>query len=122
MSCEIDISDQSDYLKIVLSGTSKLEDYAHAADTALQKCVQLHISKLLVDYRNLDVQTNVFEDLAFVEYLSQSAIRQTIRRVAVVHGSARDETAPFFETMCQNRGLNVKTFTEYDVAEEWLKS
>jgi hypothetical protein len=122
MSCEVEINEQSDYLKIVLSGTSELEDYLHIADTALQTCIRLHIGKLLVDYRNLDVQTNVFEDLTFVEHLSNSAIRKTIRRVAVVHGSSRDETAPFFETMCQNRGLNVKIFSDFNAAEDWLTS
>jgi hypothetical protein len=120
MSCDVKMEQRPNYLMVTLSGTGTLPGIVNATQMVLQECANLKYRKMLVDYRSLDAQTSLFEDLYLTNYLSHSRFREIVRCVAVVHSSSRNESAASFEILCQNKELTIKAFEDTSAAAQWI--
>lgn len=111
------------YVHIINTGAITIED---AVDEA-RECVRLSelhgTTKLLLDgrgRRSFDIQPHELLDLP--RLYDEIFVKGRQYRLACVMpvGKTFDEGMRFFETMLTNRGYQVKVFSDYDDAVEWL--
>jgi hypothetical protein len=78
-------------------------------------------NRFLVDAREMPAGGSAFDVLALGELMA-SLPPGLIEREAIVlsEDSAAAEEMEFFETVCRNRGLDVRVFRERDAALGWL--
>ena len=108
------------FLKVTLFGAETLGGHKGTTELVLEECAAHGYDRVLVDTRNLAAHLGMVEGYEFAKYLSEIAFTGSIRRLAYIHGRERDHLAPFFETVCHNRGVNIRAFADPDAAVKWL--
>ena len=120
MPYDIKLDEQSSFLKVTLSGKETQEDNEYATDSVVKECERRGYDRILLDVRDLGAHDGFISDYEFVDYLDKGAFKRIIRRLAIIHGSPRNESAVFFEICCQNRGISIKAFSNVKDAIGWL--
>ena len=84
-----------------------------------EACQQHHVARMVMDIRELvgefETMTRYWLGTSFADAFAGRPVR-----TAVVGNTKQVDTRPFFETVATNRGANVKVFTDFDAAVEWL--
>jgi hypothetical protein len=109
--------------KVVLSETQGVADEAGSLKMALDifKTMQEHGALLcLVDHRSVHaVSSNITQVYYRPRALRRAGIPPNVK-IAEVVLPAHEKHFAFFETVCFNNGLNLRTFKDRESALQWL--
>jgi hypothetical protein len=109
-----------DVLHVKTMGTDKdLDEVQKYGAELIGICKEHHITKVLADERDLEYTIGVIDTLQLAQYYSRKL--PILARVAVVANSKYWDDAQFWETASKNRGLNVRVFTSYKEAKQWIE-
>ena len=120
MGREIELEHERDYLRVTLAGAETLDGNKDATERVLKECAGSGLDRVLLDVRSLAAHSGLVDDIETACYLLESAFRDHIRRLAIVHGPERDKSVSFFETYCRNRGLDIRGFRKNEDAVAWV--
>lgn len=105
-------------LFITLKGKgSDLEGVKKFSKEMFERCLKNSCNKILLEYGVENLNLTDVELFELGEY--HAHIIPSIIRVAVVRDDYT-ERLKLWEDVCVNRGANVKVFTDYESAGEWL--
>lgn len=109
-----------DYLYVRVTGKYQGEFPEKFHSTNLARICQDGLySRMLVDIRELLGRPDTMKRFEIAtEHVK--AFQTGNMRVAVVDDPKRAEQVSFFETVAINWGANLKVFTDFDAATEWL--
>ena len=82
-------------------------------------CKEHRIRKVLTDERELEYTIGIIDTYQLAQYYSNEIPK--LVRVAVVTSSESLDDAQFWETASVNKGLNVRVFTVYEEAKQWIE-
>lgn len=121
MKCNIKCHTDSNYISAFISGEVSVERVKKLAIELIGISKQTNVTRFLVDYRNGSLASSVTEVHKLPETLLELGISAN-ESFALVYqaGSPRAHLFNFFESLCVFRPLNIKVFTNYDEAYQWL--
>jgi hypothetical protein len=120
MGCEMEIEHKREYLSVRLTGDETLDGNRDATERVVKECSDHDYDRVILDVRNLAAHDGVVDDIETACYLLESAYRDHVSRLAIVHGPERDKSVAFFETYCRNRGLDIRGFRTDEDAVAWV--
>ncbi|MGD8455999.1 MAG: hypothetical protein PVF83_06425 [Anaerolineales bacterium] len=82
----------------------------------------VHRSIVLIDVRELKGRLGVLDSYKLVTEVFQKLHRKGISAAAIVDPQLPSPRSWFLETVSLNRGFNLRIFSDYDEALEWLLS
>jgi hypothetical protein len=121
MSIQLQIKEMPDYLVVSFVGTGAKEDFWRQFELIPELCNRANKSRLLLDYVGAYRHGEV--DLADRYFFGEHArilARCNLVKVAIVARPERVDPERFADMVAQNRGINLRTFTNFEEAEEWL--
>jgi hypothetical protein len=120
MAIEYKFRQDSDILKVRVFG--KNNTLPQVKDFIMQMLatnVATGCHKVLCDLTELEYTPETIDVFESAKFYTDIARSDTV--VALLIKSEQADPAVFWETVANNRGLNVKTFTDVSEAEVWLK-
>lgn len=111
--------DKPDYLHLRCSGVWDPESSKRIWQRIVTRLGQLDHGKLLLDQREIELETSVNIDFGHASFVADLA-RGVCRKAAIVDIAENSESDRFFETVCVNRSLNLRFFLSEQGAIEWL--
>jgi hypothetical protein len=111
--------DNPEYLHLVCSGTWEVESSKLCWQDIAERLKQADYSKVLLDEREVELQTSVNVDFSHAGYVAD-LMRGICSKVAIIDGAENSETNAFYETVCVNRSLNLRFFLNEAEAIDWL--
>ncbi len=106
-----------DYLRVTCFGRWSENTSEAMWRTVAERLSQSDHQRVLIDDRQLEVDVKPVEDYEHAT-LVVGVLRGCARRVALLDELSDD--TQFFETVCVNRGLNLRLFDDEAAALEWL--
>ncbi|MBX2893980.1 MAG: hypothetical protein KF763_00960 [Cyclobacteriaceae bacterium] len=109
------------YLLVIGHGVrNSLADMVHTASLIINEAQATGSNKMLVDYRQLDIQVRITEAFNIVKTYEQNlpALRNMV--VAAVFESRHRTFASYWQEVSSKRGFTIKTFEDFEEAEKWL--
>lgn len=119
MSYELKSIVFSDYLYLELAGTLNEAVSRHMVDDVVARLIDSRHRKMLLDVRTLALKTSVIEDYSQAAYTAEQLLGKKIT-IALWHREIDLGANKFFETVCVNRGANIRSFTDEQDAIDWL--
>ncbi len=113
--------DRTDYLQVQCIGTWDMDSSRQCWSNIAQRLRQSGCRRVLLDDRELLIETSINADFDHARYVAE-LLRQLCDRFALLDIEENSEINHFFETVCVNRGLNLKVFLQEKDAIEWLGS
>lgn len=109
------------YLLVTGHGVRKsLKEMVDTAATIIKKAEETNSSKMLVDYRQLDIQVRITEAFNIVKTYEQSLPQLRNIIVAAVFEKHHRVFADYWQEVSSKRGFTIKTFENFTEAERWL--
>ena len=106
---------------LTLVGPQTLADYRSHTQAALELARSKKVELFLVDDRQARNRATVLELFGLpAMYEELGAPRSGKVAVVMTEGTPSEADIRFFETVCVNRGWNVRVFTAQPPAIEWL--
>lgn len=97
------------------------EGVAYARDIVNQGLAN-RLRRVLLDERELSVQTSTIEDFELVVRVVREGWHLDVHRIACVPRSEDLNKVKFFEDVAQNRNLNFRIFESVEDATRWLEN
>ena len=107
------------YLHIRSTGVLKPRDGLESCDRLARLLDETGHDLLLLDDRSIELETAPMFDYEQANYAARM-LKNRCRRIALLGNPENLEFDRFFETVCANRGLNLRHFLAEDVAIAWL--
>jgi hypothetical protein len=124
MNVAFDITTEKDHTFIRTEGhISSLEEHIELIVKLYSEVVRLGLKRILVDDSKVRYVNRIWDTFQFGEYLTRlltGDLHYFTMAVSVNPDSV--DIARFFETVCINRGINVRIFDNLDSAKNWLES
>jgi hypothetical protein len=118
MTVQFQIEETPDYLVARFKGASTTEEAGRQFELLAEKCKSTNKNKLLLDFTDVPADISIVDGydlgkrtLVFAQYKC---------KVAAVCKPERHDSQCFLETVAQNRGVELRVFTNAEDAEEWL--
>jgi hypothetical protein len=97
------------------------DDYRAGAREALRLSREHGVSRCLIDDSALDNQVGTTDLYTLPDFYESIGIPKTIKAAVLIsEQTPKISDIAFFETVCRNRGYDVKLFTSPDEAIAWL--
>ncbi|KYK23484.1 hypothetical protein AYK24_07515 [Thermoplasmatales archaeon SG8-52-4] len=119
MTYELEIKKPS-FLVIKIKGKRTVDSIKEVTKQIVEKCEDNKISKVLVDVREFEERIKFSEIFDLASKQLPKIINNKINKVAIVDLKGFDYNKNFFENVARNRSHDVKIFTEYNEAVQWL--
>lgn len=111
--------DNPDYLHLHCSGAWDSESTKLGWQDIADRLKQTDCSKLLLDEREVELETSVNIDFSHAGYVAD-LMRGICSKIAIVDTAEYSEANAFYETVCVNRSLNLRFFLQQQDAIDWL--
>ena len=122
MPYEISYREKSGVVVIVNEGEPTYDELVRQSQEAINLARDKKSELFLSDFSNVKVRTNNIELFRLLDIYAEFGMSQTSRIAAVVTNmELKAEQLRFFETICLNRGWQVKIFLKRELALEWLE-
>jgi len=109
------------YLLVTGHGTrNSLKDMVETANIIHQKVQETNSTKLLVDYRKLDIQVRITDAFNIVKTYERSLPELRNIIVAGVFEKHHRAFATYWQEVSAARGFTIKIFENFNEAEKWL--
>jgi hypothetical protein len=108
------------FLAIKIKGKRTVDSIKDVTKQIVEKCEENKITKVLVDVREFEERIKFSEIFDLASKDLPKITNNKINKVAIVDLEGFDFNKNFFENVARNRLHNVKIFTEYNDAVQWL--
>ena len=120
MSSEISYMNER-IIRVRLSGPQTLADYRKQTEEVLRLAQSKNVNLILVDDQRAQNMASTLELFAMpAMYEELGAPRSARVAIVMPHNSPSAADIRFYETVCVNRGFNVKIFATEPPAIDWL--
>src|SRR5687767_10728151 len=118
MSVQFQIHEMPGYLAARFIGAGATEEDEQEFELLVEACKRANTDRLLLDFTMVPEELS-FANRYFVEEGAQIFAKYNFK-VAAVCNPERHGSHCFGELMAQNRLVNLRAFTDFQSAEEWL--
>lgn len=109
------------YLLVVGHGVrNSLKDMVETASIIIKKAQETSSTKMLVDYRQLDIQVRITDAFNIVKTYERSLPELRNIVVAGVFEKHHRAFASYWQEVSATRGFTIKVFEDFNEAEKWL--
>jgi len=108
------------FLVVRIKGKRTVDSIKDATKQIVEKCEENKITKVLVDVREFEERIKFSEIFDLASKDLPKITNNKINKVAIVDLEGFDFNKNFFENVARNRLHNIKIFTEYNDAVQWL--
>ncbi len=110
-------------IEIIFEGTFTLTSLAKILDNVLELVEKEHAYLVLGDCQKIEHSNTAFNIYDIPKEYENRQVNRRIREAMIlpVDKDAR-QNVEFYETVCRNRGFNVRVFETREAALNWLKS
>jgi hypothetical protein len=116
---DLKIINNGDYLLFEYSGKFSEENTVIAIDDIVNACTEHQLFKALLDCRLMTGEISEAEKFQFVKHAEKT--RERLIKTAILGRDDQISPDRFYENIAQNLIINLKAFTDFDEAENWLK-
>jgi hypothetical protein len=118
MSVNVQIEETPDYLIAKATGTGSVDEAEGHFESLADECNRTNKNKLLLDFTGVSADV----PLAVIYALGELSrvFRQYKCKVASICRPENHNPNCFFETVAQNRWVDLRVFTNIEDAKEWL--
>ena len=120
MKFNVHYDQENDYLIASMEGVLNFETMKAYVSEIVKKAQECNCKRLLNDLRKVRIGEDTMTIFNTPEAMEIEGIDQSWKRAVVVDEQNR-RTFRFYETVAMNRGHNIKLFTDYGKAVEWLR-
>src|SRR5215475_16128447 len=121
MSIQFQIEEMPDYLAVRFTGTGTVEDVPQPFESIAEYCKRANKNRLLLDFAGAYGYGKLYlADRYFFGEQTQIFARYELLKIAVVARPERVDPEKFADVVAQNRGMNLRTFTNVEDARELL--
>ena len=120
MSVEFEYLADQDVLVATVSGTHIISSDTSVLEQVLAKLKEHNCLRLLADYREGEFVVEVVQAYYRPRTLEDLGAERSLKMATVYR--KLDELTRSTETFYRNKGWNMRDFTDYDAAMEWLIS
>ena len=96
------------------------QELNEALDSITEQALQNGKRRILADCRELQGGHSSADLLRLVERFDSTAMGRSFREAVLVQEGMAADAVRFYETVCRNRGFQVRVFSERSAAESWL--
>ena len=114
----LSIVDKDSYLLVEFFGEFSVEAGKKCVDRMTEACEEHDRSSVLLDCRRMTGEMSVMARFQVTEYGATKRLQ--IRRIALLNREEVLLPDNFVENVAVNRGMNLRSFTEFDEAEFWI--
>lgn len=97
-----------------------LEEVQQYALALISACVEAQVTHALCDERQLEYRLGTVDTFKAAEFLATNAPR--LAKIAIVCAEKFFADLKFWETVANNRGLEVRTFQDFEAARRWVET
>ena len=121
MSYQFEYQEKAGYLYVHVLGERTQDAVISLTRELSQKAIERGFTRILVDVRELKGWLQVMESNYIVTTEFPKFRGSGLKRAAILDREpAEPQRWSFFETVAQNRGFELRVFTELDLARQWL--
>lgn len=121
MSYELQVKKEDHFLNVHVKGERDSESIKKVTKDILTKCNDNKCFSVFIDVRDFKNRIGTMEIFMLASTELPEIIKGKMEKVAIVDQKGFEEKMEFFENVARNRGHNVRIFTEYDEAVNWIK-
>jgi len=115
---QLQMEEKPDYLVARFIGSGVAEEAWPQFELIAENCKRTKNDKLLIDATRAEVKVSLVE--RFLTAKRTVIFAQYGLKVAVVEIPERIDSQRFGELVAQNRGVNIRVFSDYQAAVNWL--
>lgn len=119
MNYKLEVIDTPEYLRIVLSGVVDESNARKMMDDFVAALAESKHHRALVDSRPLQLQTSVLADYDSAAHTAKQLLGRK-HAIANLTSPEKLDAERFFETVCVNRGMFLRIFTDEQDAIRFL--
>lgn len=118
---QVEYQEKPGYLYVTVLGERSLEAVIKLLHEVIEKAIELHYQRLLIDVRDFSGRLRPMESYDIVNGEFWKFRGKGLQRVAIVDRELPEEKQwSFFETLARNRGFNLTIYTDFKPASVWL--
>lgn len=121
MAYELQIKVEDRIMNVHVRGERDYETIKKVTSEILMKCKENKCFRVLIDVRDFKNRIDTMEIFFLASADLPEIIKRKLEKVAIIDLKGFEEKIKFFEDVARNRGHNVRIFTEYDEAINWLR-
>lgn len=114
----LEIQDKQDYLLVNFIGAFSMDAARQTVDMMLETCISEGQSAVVLDCSSMTGKLSIMDRYRVILY-GQKLIGK-VSRLALVADIKLVLPDRFAETVAQNRGINLKVFTDIEGAVHWI--
>lgn len=119
MAIEFSIEYKNPILRVTAKGfDDDIEDVLNYVNVVVNAALKYQCSLILSDERELEYRITTLDTYQLAEFASSYA--KHLAKIAIVCNDKFEADAKFYETVTNNRGLQVKVLKSIKDAENWL--
>jgi hypothetical protein len=121
MSYEVTINKEENFLHVQAAGERTLDNILAITHEIMAAYARHGIPKVLVDVREIEGALSTMEGFELpTEHFQKIRDQRILQKAAIVDRKENEERFRFFQTVAENRGFNLRVFTDVDEATSWL--
>ena len=118
MSKIIEYLDDKDIVLTRTSGSYDLEAEAETLRDVITKLNELNCNRCILDFRTSVVISKTMDCYCRPEIFKEFGLKRSVKMAIVLRELS--DNSHFYETVCVNRGWDIRMFHDYDDAIDWL--
>lgn len=118
MNCKFEYLEDKDIVLVRTSGSYELAAEIETVKKAISKLKEHNCNKCIFDHRAANVIAGTLSSYDRPKVYKLFRLDHSVHTALVVR--ELNDDMKFYENVCLNRGWNVKIFTDYDAAIDWL--
>lgn len=118
MSKKFEYLEDKDIVLVTTSGSYELEAEVETVRKAISKLKEHNCNKCIFDHRATNAIARTMDSYKRPTEYEDLGLERNVRTAIVFR--ELNEDLKFYETVCKNRGWNVRIFIDYDAAIDWL--
>lgn len=121
MPWSLKVNENPLFIDAQYSGVITSIDLEQSVKAGLKTANEANTLTFIVDLRNITTAHSLMDLLKVISQLPVSQKGHHFKEAIIVENIEHlNADIRFYETACQNRGFNVKIFTEHDEALKWI--
>jgi hypothetical protein len=118
MSIQLQMEQRPGYLAARFIGAGVVEEVWRQFESVAEHCKRTKNDKLLVDVRGAEANISLIDRFQIAE--ESQIFKRYGLKIATVDNPWQRDPQRFGEMVARTRGVNVRAFSDFHAAEEWL--
>jgi hypothetical protein len=121
MSWTIEFDEQQQVLRVTSNSVLGVDQIRQLTVEVINAVNTNSISRVLLDYRGMTPEIKTVDIYRLPRLYDDQQLQRAVRAAMVVsHSSEKLADFAFYEDVVQNAGFQIRVFTDYEMARQWL--